>query len=138
MSVGFQVGRIIDEIGDQEFLHAFFSTISYHLEPNGWGSRFPELMNDLYQCQLSPSHAQNVLEDVKVIREELKRFTPDKVIWDIENLNALPPWGDQISHEITNLSNYFITSTGRDLFDVLIECLNDSFHSKEELTIVQV
>ncbi len=36
MGVGIQLGRITDEIGSGAFLHAFFSTISGNLEPNGW------------------------------------------------------------------------------------------------------
>ncbi len=123
MSVGFKVGNIIDEVGTHDFLHAFFSTISYHLEPNGWGSRFPELMNELYQGKLDASKAQKAHSDALMIREELKKYPPSKVLWDIENCNASPPWGNNISSEITNLSNYFVTSTGKDMFGVLIECL---------------
>lgn len=123
MTVGFQVGRIIDEVGTDDFLHAFFSTISYHLEPKGWGSEYPELMRKLYQGKLSARFAAKVHLDVQSIREKLKAFPPDQVVWDIENLNAKPPWGDNISSEITDLSNYFVTSTGRDLFEVLLECL---------------
>lgn len=124
MAVGFRVGSIVDEIGTQAFLHAFFSTISYHLEEHGWGSRFPEIMNELYQGQLDTTKADKVLADVSTIREELRRHTPDEVVWDIENLSARPPWGRNISPKITDLSNYFVTSTGRDVFDVLVECLN--------------
>jgi len=41
MSVGFRSGAIWDEIGDSEFIHAFFSTISFRLESNNWGSKYP-------------------------------------------------------------------------------------------------
>jgi hypothetical protein len=48
MGVGIQLGRITDEIGSGDFLYAFFSTITGNLEPDGWGSRFPILMRQLY------------------------------------------------------------------------------------------
>lgn len=124
MAVGFRVGNIVDEIGTHDFLHAFFSTISYHLEPQGWGSRFPELMNELYQGKLDAIKAAKILADLNQIKEELRSYPPDKVVWDIENLFESPPWGTNISSDITDLSNYFVTSTGRDMFDVLIECIS--------------
>jgi Immunity protein 70 len=40
-------------VGEDWFLHSFFSTIAYRLEPNGWGSRFPALMMDLYTSEIS-------------------------------------------------------------------------------------
>lgn len=123
MTVGFRVGGIIDEVGTSDFLHAFFSTISVHLEPEGWGTRYPELMNELYQGKLEQKAAEKVLKDVSEIREQLKAFPPRDVVWDIERPDAKPPWGDNISTDITDLSNYFVTSTGRDVFEVLIECL---------------
>ena len=137
MSVGFNVGSITDEVGTQGFLHAFFSTISYHLEPNGWGTIFPELMNELYQGRLDASQNAKVLNDVLVIRELLKDYSPQNVVWDIENLGARPPWGSNIASDITDLSNYFVTSTGRDLFEVLIECLEAAQRRGIDVLIVE-
>jgi 2,3-bisphosphoglycerate-dependent phosphoglycerate mutase len=123
VAIGFCVGNIIDEIGASAFVYAFFSTISRHLEPNGWGTKYPELMNELYRGRLHSQHAQKVLNDVREIRNALKTFPPSAVVWDYEKPDASPPWGDEISDEITDLSNYFVTSTGRDVIDVLIDCL---------------
>ncbi|HUS47013.1 MAG TPA: immunity 70 family protein [Phycisphaerae bacterium] len=119
-------------------MHAFFSTISYHLEPDGWGSRYPELMNGLYQGRLDHEHASKVLQDIREIREKLKGFPPSKVVWDIEDLSARPPWGDDLSSRITSLSNYFVTSTGRDVFGVVIECLEALEEEGGCMTIEQV
>ena len=59
--------------------------------------------------------------EIRDIREKLKKFRPDQVIWDTEDLSAKPPRGDDISLRITDLSNYFVTSTGRDLLEAIIE-----------------
>jgi len=48
---------------------------------------------------------------------------PSQVVWDIEDRNAQPPWGKNIAPIITNLRNYFVSSTGRDLFSLLEEAL---------------
>ena len=135
MGVGIKAGSVIDEIGTSEFLHAFFSTISRHLEPKGWGARFPELLKELYQGKLPAEHVGKALSDLLVIQKELARFAPSKVVWDIEKPSARPPWGDNISKHITSLANYFVTSMGRDLFEVLIECLEDAHNNNEPVTI---
>lgn len=125
MSVSFWVGDRAHEVGSASVLHAFFSTISYHLEPAGWGTRYPELMQDLYNGALRAENAAKVYEDILAIREQLKSYTPDQVIWDIENLDAKPPWGNNISKQISDLSNYFWTSDGKDFFDVLLQSIVD-------------
>jgi 2,3-bisphosphoglycerate-dependent phosphoglycerate mutase len=137
MAIGIRVGGIIDEIGTSDFLHAFFSTISVHLEPQGWGSRYPELMKQFYSGTLRHEDAGKVLEDLHAIREQLKAFAPSQVVWDIEKPTAKPPWGDNISPDITDLSNYFVTSAGRDLFEVLIECLEASRSERSNAKLEQ-
>ena len=59
------------------------------------------------------------MQELQVIRTELQRFTPDQVVWNHEDLSARPPWGDDIASRITDLSNYFVTSRGDDLIDLL-------------------
>jgi len=138
MIVGFQVGNIIDEIGTPDLLHAFFSTISYYLEPKGWGSEYPELTLKLYEGELSVGEASKAYNNLISIRQKLKAFSRDQVIWDIDNLEAKPPWNNHISPTVTDLSNYFLTSTGRDLFEVLLECLQALQEEGGSLTIENI
>jgi len=125
MTVGFKLGSITDEVGTSQFLHAFFSTISGNLEPNGWGTRFPVLLNKLYQGELEQTDAAVALAELDRIEMELRKLPPSKVIWDIENLQLAPPWGSDISSDTTSLASYFVTSTGRDLISVLREILEE-------------
>jgi hypothetical protein len=94
-------------------------------------------MNKLYQGAVEAQDADALLKELRDIHEKLQKFRPDQVVWDIEDLSAKPPWGDDISPRITGLSNYFVTSTGRDLFEAIIE--NVEFLKKKggTLTIVQ-
>ena len=135
MSVGFHVGYSYFEVGSSSFLHCFFSTVSHHLEPDGWGSRYPLLMNNLYQGQLRWQDAESVIRDALAIRESLMAYPPDQVVWDIEDLTARPPLGDNISPDITDLSNYFVTSDGNDLFEVLVSALAESVQEQADLLI---
>ncbi len=136
MTLGFQLGSITDEIGTADFLHSFFSTISGNLEAGEWGSRFPILLKKFYRGKLQQPDAIEALAELDRIKTELAKIQPSKVIWDIEHREKNPPWGNNISPEITNLSNYFVTSTGRDMIDVLREVLEELRDSGGVLEVV--
>jgi 2,3-bisphosphoglycerate-dependent phosphoglycerate mutase len=123
MAIALMIDNVATELGRGDFVHAFFSTISARLEPEGWGTRFPVLMTELYQGEMPKAHAAHALEELRTARKELLTFSPTEVVWDIENRSAQPPWGMNISSDITLLANYFVTSTGRDMFDTMIEDL---------------
>ena len=135
MTVGIKVGSITDEIGTSEFFHSFYSTVSGRLEDR-WGERFPSLMH-LYDGRLPCHQTEAALAELAEIRSKFARFPPDRVIWDIEDRAKMPPWGNDISADITNLSNYFVTSTGRDLIDLLQEALEASRDEQQAAEIVR-
>jgi len=136
MAVFFKVDSSLYTVGHGDFLHSFFSTISYRLEPNGWGTKYPYLIEKLYGGELAWVEVPEAINELNQIQEGLARFGPEEVIWDIEDLNKRPPWGDNISADITNLSNYFITSNGKDLFSVLLNALNESLSTRTDIEIV--
>lgn len=80
-------------------------------------------MNTLYQGMVNQDEIDEAINELSIIKLELEKFPPDKVIWDIEDLSKQPPWGDNISRDITNLSNYFVTSDGSDFISVLFNAL---------------
>ena len=116
-------------------MHSFFSSVAYHLENGDWGSRFPVIMNELYQGKIKREDMDNAIEELNVIRKELQAFGPDKVIWDIEDLSKQPPWGSDISKDITDLSNYFVTSDGNDFLTVFLHALEKAKEIDSEIEI---
>ena len=124
MTVGFKVGSITDEIGSSDFFHAFFSTIAVRLEL-AWGARFPVLMTKLYQGELRQEDAVLALGELATIQSELRAFPPSQIVWDNDDKSKSPPWGTEIAATITDLSNYFVTSTGRDLIETLREGIEE-------------
>ena len=135
MAVGFKVKFYWYQIGHGDLLHQFFSSVAYHLENGDWGSRFPVIMNELYQGKIKREDMDNAIEELNVIRKELQAFSPDKVIWDIEDLSKQPPWGSDISKDITDLSNYFVTSDGNDFLSVFLHALEKAKEIDSEIEI---
>lgn len=136
--VGFKIGCIWYEIGAASFLHSFFSTVAYNLEGGNWGTRFPVIMNELYQGELTNANVPNAKVELNTIESELKNLSPDKVIWDMEDLGKQPPWGTRISNQITDLSNYFVTSDGRDFLTIFRKALDDAIEMKTDIIISSV
>lgn len=135
MALSLITGKYNYVIGTGAFLHAFFSTIAYRLEDNNWGSKFPNLMIGLYNGVLQPNECAWVLDELRIIKEQLSQLPPNKVVWDIDNLDLQPPWKDNIANTITNLSNYFITNDGKQLLEVLNKALNQSILDNTTLQI---
>ena len=133
--VSFRVGCMMYEIGTASFLHSFFSTVAYRLENNRWGSKFPVIMNELYQGKLSFENVPAAKEELTQIKKALTKLSPNKAIWDIEDLSKQPPWGDNISEEISSLGNYFITCDGRDFIEVFFMTLNAAIEIKKDVMI---
>lgn len=136
--VGFRVKYYWYQIGSGDFLHSFFSTVAYNLENQEWGSRFPVIMNKLYQGKVDGENIDKAIEELSIIKEEFRKFSPDKVIWDIEDLSKQPPWGKNISKDITDLSNYFVTSDGEDFMTVFYRALEKAKEVNAGIEIVSM
>ena len=136
MTIGMKLGSITDEVGSFSFLHAFFSTVSGNLEPEGWGSRFPMLLQRLYAGKLEAIDAAEARAELRNIAKGLSELGPDKVIWNLDDRTLQPPWGNVISPEITSLANYFVTSTGRDLVQIMEEIFDEQVQSGGTVEVV--
>lgn len=84
------------------------------------------------------SDVPKAIKELEEICSSLEHFKPKDVVWDIEDFSKRPLWGDNIASDITNLSNYFVTSDGRDLFGVLLKALQDSLSEKTDIEIASL
>jgi len=121
MPLGLRVGDASWRVGSPDLLHAFFSTISVRLEPGGWGTRFPTLMNDLYQGDLSAAGVDRALDELLRARRELAALPLYAVVWDADDRSVPAPWGNAVA--APDLAHCFWTPDGRSLFDVVASAL---------------
>jgi 2,3-bisphosphoglycerate-dependent phosphoglycerate mutase len=127
--IGLQVEDIVWYIGKSSLLRAFFSTVSYRLETDGWGSRFPVLLRGLYKGMLPAEKIPAALDELDTIHDELADYSLTKVVWDIYDLDKLPPVNFNPPTTVSNLSEYFTTEDGKDL----IAKMHDAFiYAKDE------
>lgn len=138
MSVGFQVDFYYYSVGTGDFLNSFFSTIFVKLESSNWGSRFPMIMNQLYQGCLSNQNISQVQNELELIKEELQLLPPSEIVWDFEDLSQTPLWGDNISPDIQHMADYFVTSSGKNLLSVLQEAFKEAIELNEDVFIISI
>lgn len=116
-------------------LISFFDTITYRLEDKQRGSVFPAITHELYYGNLAPEQLPTAIQDLKTIQEKLAKLPPSDVIWDMEDLNKQPPWGNDIAPDITNLAEYFTTSDGKNLIEMLLNALE---YAKKHNTLITI
>lgn len=138
MAVGFRIDFLWYQVGHGDFLHSFFSTVCHHLEEERWGTKYPYLMNKLYQGCLEWEDVRFAREELTCIRNRLSKLAPSEVVWDIDDLTKRPPWGDAISNDITDLSNYFVTSDGRDLISIIFQVFDEAETEKHKIEIISL
>lgn len=108
-------------VGEDWFLDSFFSTIAYQLEVEGWGTRFPALMKELYAGRLPAERTGAALEELATIRSELGRLEPQARVFDYDEPNKPTPWA--VPPGAKTLDQCFLTASGDNLLDVLEEVL---------------
>ncbi|MDP4147419.1 MAG: Imm70 family immunity protein [Bacillota bacterium] len=133
MNVGFRYSGIWAEVGESDFLHAFFSTISFHLESNKWGSRYPYLLRKFYYDGLTSQEIPQALEELKDIRTKFSTMKSEEIIWDAEDLLKKPPISFLKGLQASILSECFITVGGKNLINRLIEIFE--FCIRREISI---
>ena len=138
MVAGFKTGPIFYKVGTGSFLHCFFSNIAFHLENQQWGASYPLLMNKLYHTNLALKDIDSAVNELLNIQEKFKDIEPSEVIWNIEDLDKKPPWGNDIADHITSLATYFYTNDGDDLFGVLLKALDAARRINKNLSIVSL
>ena len=109
-------------VGDDAFLNSFFSTVAYQLEADGWGSRFPALMKDLYGGRLPAERAGKPLDELPLVRPELQQQPPTARVFEYEDPNKPTPW--PVPPGAKTLAGCFLTANGDNLLDVLEEVLD--------------
>ena len=87
---------------------------------------------------LKNADISKALQELDIIERELKSFSPDKVVWDIEDLSQEPPWGDDISPDITDLSNYFVTSDGENLITIMRHAFEKGVEMAEDVCVTAI
>lgn len=133
--VSMKVGNTTIGLGDINVVEAFYNTTSYRLEPEGWGTRFPVLMDELFEGRVSASSAIRALKELDVVERELSELPRKKVIWDVHDRRPMEDTFLRVNHDATNLRDYFVRSDGTPMVDAIRQALETARRTGQTVTI---
>jgi 2,3-bisphosphoglycerate-dependent phosphoglycerate mutase len=135
--VALHSGRVFTQVGPPAILHGLFSTIAHALEPAGWGSRFPHVMNGLYAGRLEAAQAAEALAELRTIERELSAVPAAHVVWDIDRPSDPPSPHYTLGAAATTAADFFVTVTGRNLLrDAVIDSVESAVEFGDAVAIV--
>jgi len=135
MGLSICVGEKRFLLGDATFFKSLFSTIFVRGEDRDWGGTYPVIMRSLYSGRVASSAASDALKELEALRNCLAQHAPSEVVWDFEQPESKPPWGDTVSPHISSLGNYFVTSDGTDLLSVLSAAFAEAMATGHDVTV---
>ena len=125
MAISVMVGDNVFPLGSAQFVHCFFSTISFYCEPDGMGTRLTNLTGTLCEGELPWRQSGQALLELKYAHAALMTRQATELIWDVDNLQAAPPWDrNDISPKRASLGHYFITAEGVTLYHCFARALH--------------
>ena len=104
-------------LGTADLVDSFFYTISWRLERKEWGSRFPAIMNELYQGLLPYESLEKAAFELQIINDEMSYLPHTSGVWVYEIHSDPPPREIGENKDARNLSETFMTSIGRKMLN---------------------
>ena len=124
-------GRRVVIVGTYSYWHCFRSTIEVNLYD--FRNDITDARTFLKNRKCEHEKGYIIAKQFNIIRDKLADYSPDKVVYDMDNKKVLPPWGQYISPVITSLGNYFVTSEGKDLIFEIVSLLTYAYLSKVDI-----
>lgn len=109
------------EIASGVVLEAFAATVTYRLEPNGQGTRFPLVLDHLLAGRLEPAHADAALAELGAIEAELRSVPARSVVYSLADLSRRDDPRALVNRAAADACGYFVAEDGRPLVEVLRE-----------------
>lgn len=135
MSIFLTAKMIGYQIGTPAFFTSFFDTIDVHLTKGLFGKKYPIVLGEFQDGVLRNENLDKAEVELKNIKKRFKKLKPSKIIWDKYDLTKKPPWGSEISDEITSMANYYVTCNGEDLFEIIFKAIAEAKTLKSDLKI---
>jgi hypothetical protein len=131
--VDLHVGNTMLALGQDDFVHSFFSTVAYQLEKEGWGSRFPALMKELFRGRLPKDHVPQARVELEQVRDELSRLPPEARVYTYDDPNRPTPW--PIPPGASSLADCFLSVNGKNVLDLVERALDLSERTGADVEI---
>jgi len=121
-----RVGSQTYDLGPPAIIDGLFATISYRLEPDGRGSRFPTLMRLVFAGRMSPADAPAASRELEEVEGGLAALPPDRAVWSLSDLRRRDDSRLPVNRAAHSVRDYFVAGDGRPLLAALQEAIHFS------------
>ena len=123
-------------LASPRIVDALFATISYRLEPQGRGSRFPFVMNRLYSGVLDPPELPAALAELGLIVGELRKLPANQAISSLARMVPFRPQpGDQVNPRAASVFDLLIGPGGEPLISTIQSAVGESTRAGVTITL---
>lgn len=124
--------RVVD-VGGGDIWFSVYSTIEIRLK--SFKNQIPEIIHFFKTGKCSTESALETARQFNLLRDELSKYTPDKAVYNMNNLSEKPPWENDLSPVVTSCGNLYTTADGKDLLFEIVSILTYPFYAKVSLKI---
>ena len=133
MIISCKNGKAYIDIGGYDTWKALSSTIQVRLKDVS--AKIPCVLSFLESGTCNFEQCLCTAKQFNIVRDSFALFSPDKVVYDAQDLTITPPWGRNISPIITSCGNYFTTADGRDLLAEIVRLFSIAAYTKTDVKI---
>ena len=108
-------------VGSDDYWNSLRSTVNVRLK--ACQKDISHAVRFLHSGECSAEDALATARQFNIIRDELSRFEPDKIVYDEDDLQKEAPWKDDISSVVTSCANFYTTADGNDLLFEIVKIL---------------
>lgn len=114
-------GKKYVDVGNSDIWYALYSTacISFGLKKK----KIKNAISFMESGKCKANTGYETARQFNLIRDELSRIPPEKLIYDMRDRKKSAPWINKISPAITSCGNLFTTADGKDLIAEVVGIL---------------
>ena len=120
-------------LGGSETWQTLCSTIRFHLAH--YEKQIPHVFTFIKEGHSNSQDCLSTAREFNLVRDLLSQFEPGQIIYDYNEPEKQPPWGDKISPVITSCANYLTTGNGDDLLAEIVKILTYAAYAKTSVDV---
>lgn len=112
--------RFVD-IGTSDIWNSLYATISFNLKRNI--KKIPLAIHFMDTEYCDSKNALETAHQFNLIRDMLSQFSPQELVYNLQDPKGPAPWDNNISPVVTSCANFYTTTNGEDLLYEIVSIL---------------
>ncbi len=134
MTIISEDGKRVINVGTYDIWFSMYSTIIMNCASIKEQIEKAVLFMDKKACEYND--CLEVARQFNLIRDELSKYPPNEVVYDMNSSQKKSPWEGKISQVITSCANIFTSADGEDLLSQIVSTCVYCYYAKKRVEII--